>query len=243
MSTSPYLRFGVHDAEDLRTVGTAVAWAWLSSYSGRVTVTAVGAAGPAEPADVDAAVRAVLAARPDARSLTVPAASVSAVADLFVGEVSTWSWWWLAEQPPSQPGEDLVAALDGDDPRITGLLEHSSSAYIVPGDSRILGWWGIEAGDGELDACAAEIAASHGSRHIVSVCVHPRARGRRLARALCAAMVRRALAEGAPGVCLEMYADNTAGRAVYRALGFTEVEVLASGWIVDDEPGTVGCGD
>ena len=115
-----------------------------------------------------------------------------------------------------------VVRLDPLDPRIDPLLEHSSSAYIHAGDPHVEEWRGIVDGDA-LIAVGARVAAAHGRAHLVSICTDPGQRGRGLGKGITAALADEALASGASGVWLEMYADNAAAARAYRAVGFEEM--------------------
>lgn len=112
--------------------------------------------------------------------------------------------------------------LESDDPRIDPLLEHSSSAYIHAGDPQVQEWRGI-VDDDALIAVGARVGAAHGRAHLVSICADPARRGRGLGRAITASLAAEALASGATGLWLEMYADNAAAARAYRAVGFDEV--------------------
>jgi len=149
-----------------------------------------------------------------------------------------WSLWELISRTSlaeCAPAEDLfgvsgsvgahstheVVRLAADDPRIDPLLANSSSAYIYAGDPHVQQWHGITDGDA-LIAVGARVGAAHGRAHLVSICTDPAHRGRGLGRAVTASLSEAALAAGATGVWLEMYADNTAAARTYRAVGFEE---------------------
>ena len=117
---------------------------------------------------------------------------------------------------------NTVVRLEPLDPRIDPLLQHSTSAYIHAGDSHVEEWRGIIDGDA-LVAVGARVGAAHGRAHLVSICTDPAYRGRGLGRAITASLVAEALASGATGVWLEMYADNDAAARAYRAVGFEEL--------------------
>ncbi len=130
--------------------------------------------------------------------------------------------------PPVQPGEDLVA-LEPDHQALLELLAASSpTASAQPGNEKVSRWVGIREG-GALIACAADTSGATGVGHVSSIAVHPDARGRGLAKAVTAALTRTLLAEGNDLVTLGMYAHNTAGRAVYDALGFADEHRFSSG--------------
>ena len=116
----------------------------------------------------------------------------------------------------------VAVRLEPDDPRIDPLLEHSSSAYIHAGDPHVEEWRGIVEGDA-LVAVGARVGAAHGRAHLVSICAHPAQRGRGLGRAITASLAAEALASGATGVWLEMYADNAVAARAYLAVGFEEM--------------------
>ena len=139
-----------------------------------------------------------------------------------------WSLWLLAEPRALDPGAARTIALD--DARIRPLLDHSPSAYVFPGDPRLVRWAGVEE-DGALLAAAGHHVDTDGAAHLVSVCTAPQARGRGLARQALSLLIAQALADGVPMVFLEMYAGNAAGERLYRSLGFTEAGRYYS-WLI-----------
>lgn len=139
-----------------------------------------------------------------------------------------WCLWLLASPTDLDPGAAIELPLD--DPRIRPLLKHSSSAYVFPGDPRMVRWAGVER-DGVLVAVAGQHVDTDGSAHLVSVCTAPQARGRGLARQVLSLLMSRALADGVPMVFLEMYADNEPGARLYRSLGFDEAGRYYS-WLI-----------
>ena len=138
--------------------------------------------------------------------------------DLRGPDPGHWSLWELTGDIGEAP---TTVRLDPLDPRIDALLEHSSSAYIHAGDPHVEEWRGIIDGDA-LVAVGARVRAAHGRAHLVSICTDPAQRGRGLGRAITASLAAEALASGATGVWLEMYADNAAAARAYRAVGFEE---------------------
>ena len=130
-----------------------------------------------------------------------------------------WSLWELTRPLIAAPP---TVRLEPDDPRIDQLLEHSSSAYIHAGDPHVEEWRGIVDGDA-LIAVGARVGAAHGRAHLVSICTDPGYRGQGLGRAITSSLAAEALASGATGVWLEMYADNAAAARAYRAVGFEEL--------------------
>lgn len=127
-----------------------------------------------------------------------------------------WALWELTGDHGDVPPTVCLEPLD---PRIDPLLTHSTSAYIRAGDPHVDEWRGIVEGDA-LVAVGARVGAAHGRAHLVSICTDPDHRGRGLGRAITASLAAEALAAGATGVWLEMYADNAAAARAYRAVGF-----------------------
>ncbi len=139
--------------------------------------------------------------------------------DLRGPDPGHWSLWELTGDHGDVPPTVRLEPLD---PRIDPLLEHSTSAYMHAGDPHVQEWRGIVAGDA-LVAVGARVGAAHGRAHLVSICTDPAQRGRGLGRSITASLAAEALASGATGVWLEMYADNEAAARAYRAVGFTEL--------------------
>lgn len=158
--------------------------------------------------------------------------------DLRGPDPGHWSLWELTSPDVLESARVRADVADADDttahsanravrlepldPRIDALLEHSSSAYIHAGDPHVEEWRGIVDGD-VLVAVGARVGAAHGRAHLVSICTDPEYRGGGLGRAITASLAAEALASGATGVWLEMYADNEAAARAYRAVGFEEL--------------------
>ena len=121
-----------------------------------------------------------------------------------------------------------TSILDPNDSRIDELLRHSESAHIFAGAPGTIRWAGVEK-DGRLLAVAGQEVEVSGAAHLVSVCCDPEFRGMGYARAVCSRLVVEADSDGSPVTILEMYAANAAGRALYAAIGFTEVREYRSG--------------
>ena len=138
-----------------------------------------------------------------------------------------WCYWLL--DPADAGGRDSQAIeLAFDDSRINTLLAHSNSAHIFAGSEEGARWSGVVKGE-ELVSVGGYISTDSGAAHLVSICTHPRARGQRLAHAVCNRLIISALSEQVPMIYLEMYAENAAGRSVYSSLGFTECGRYRSG--------------
>lgn len=214
--SDPYLRWMVaQDApQEVAADGDHVAWRHEVPWSSRGWITARGD----DPTRVAGLVERLHAVAGSA-GYTVPQTAGAAAQDRLGGlEPRDWCWWVRQASPESAPGVIPVA---NDDERILPLLAHSSSAYILPGDERVVRWSGVVE-EGELVSVAGATRERSGAWHLVSVCTHPRHRGRGLAALVCRALIDEAHAAGAPAVVLEMYSDNEAGRGTYRGLGFTE---------------------
>lgn len=212
----PFLRWmvGPDSAADLVEQGATVAWLHAGSRPHPGWVTARGE-DPAGVADLVAD----LVARHAVTGYTVPISTAAEVA-ARVGGVDPRDWcWWVRDATPEDRRNAVVLALD--DARIAPLLEHSPSAYVQPGDERVVRWAGVEVA-GALVAVAGAVRERSGAWHLVSVCTRPDRRGGGLAAQACRALIDEAHREGAPAVVLEMYADNEPGRRLYRRLGFDE---------------------
>ena len=138
-----------------------------------------------------------------------------------------WSLWEFTaggsqSAVPVAPTVGELAVLSAEDPRIDALLAHSDSAYVRSDDIRVTEWLGVLDG-ADLIAVGGRLPGGGNTAHLVSICTHPRVRGRGLAGQVTASLARRARETGAEGVWLEMYADNITAAAVYRRVGFTEV--------------------
>lgn len=214
--TDPYLRWMVtaHDAREVASVGSSVAWWHAVPWTPKGWVTARGE----DQASLVAAVTRLVDDH-EVGGYTVPQEAASTVQEAVGGdEPRDWCWWHRGTTPERV---DAVDVLERDDPRINVLLEHSDSAYMLAGDERVTRWLGIEE-SGALLAVAGVVIEDSGAWHLVSVCTDPDHRGRGLAREVCRAMIGDAHRLGAPAVVLEMFSDNAPGRRVYTALGFTE---------------------
>lgn len=140
-----------------------------------------------------------------------------------------WDFRSLSAPPPPQRGEDDVVLLDDTDEVAALLTASSPTASALPGDAKVARWFGSRDRSGALLACVADTTSAAGVGHLSSIAVAPAARGRGLGSAVTAALARRLLAEGCDLVTLGMYADNSAGRALYDALGFTDDHRFTSG--------------
>ncbi|MCW2667290.1 MAG: GCN5-related N-acetyltransferase, partial [Frankiales bacterium] len=113
---------------------------------------------------------------------------------------------------------------------VAALLDAASPrASALPGDPAVQRWVGLAGEDGSLLACAADTSQVDGVGHLSSIAVHPSTRGQGLGRAVTGALVRMLFQDGCDVVTLGMYADNTAGRAMYDAMGWRDEHRFTSG--------------
>lgn len=203
--------------------GGAVTWLGIDAHEGTAYLSAVG-----DPAAVAGLLTELLPELPPRQRVTVPRGTPVHLPAWVGMEGTDWDFRWLAAPPPVQAGEELVAP-EEDESAVEELLEASSpTASAQPGDAAVRRWVGVRDG-GALVACAADTSAATGVGHLSSIAVHPSARGRGLGRAVTAALARRLFADGCDLVTLGMYAANSAGRALYDALGFADDHRFTSG--------------
>jgi GNAT superfamily N-acetyltransferase len=202
----------------------ATAWIGVDAEERRPYLSALGA-----PPAVAALLTELLPELPPTQRLTVPRGTPAHLPAWVGLDGADWDFRWLPEPPAVQPGEERVRR-DVDEVAVKVLLaEASPGASAVPGDATVLRWWGIPDDDGTLLACAADTSAATGVGHLSSIAVHPRARGRGLGTAVTARLTRALFDGGCDVVTLGLYADNTAGRALYDALGFRDEHRFTSG--------------
>ena len=201
----------------------ATAWLGVDPDDRTPYLTTLGA-----PAAVAALVGELLPELPPRQRVTVPRGTPVHLPAWVGMDGTDWDFRWLDRPPPVQAGEELVGPVD-DEPAVKALLAASSpTASAQPGDVAVRRWVGIRE-QGELVVCAADTSGATGVGHLSSIAVHPRVRGRGLAKAVTAALTRRLFDEGNDLVTLGMYADNAAGRAVYDALGYVDAHRFTSG--------------
>jgi len=223
--TDPFVEWVLGDLEPdfFLSDGDNVAFLGPAEKAGEVWVTALGD----DPAACAALVERVSEST-DVDGVTVPADAFSLLPQhLRSPDPGHWSFWLNDSGTVPTDEGDAIDLPDGD-PRIAPLLAHSGSAYIFPGDPRVVRWVGVVEGE-RLLSVAAQRNERTGAAHLCSVCTDPERRGEGLARHVCARIMRLALAEGAPALVLEMYAYNESGRRTYEALGFREVGRYRSG--------------
>lgn len=181
-----------------------------------------------EPSAVGLMIGELLGELPHRQRVTLPRGS-GAHLPAWVGLDGThWDFRYLLAPPPEQTGEERVRLVsDIDEVKVLLGVAHPT-ASVLPGDPHARAWVGIDGPTGLL-ACAADTSASTGVGHLSAIAVHPEARGQGLGKAVTAAMARRQFREGRDLVTLGMYADNSAGRALYDALGFADEHHFTSG--------------
>lgn len=202
----------------------ATAWVGVDPEEDRSYVSALG-----ETAAVGRLLGDLVGELPPRQRVTVPRGTPAHLPAWVGMDGTDWDFRWLAQAPAGQPGEDQVEAIE-DDAAVKDLLALASpTASALPGDAAVKRWVGLRDGGGPLLACVADTSVATGVGHLSSIAVHPDHRGRGFARAVTAALTRRLLQEGNDLVALGMYADNTAGRALYDVLGFADEHRFTSG--------------
>lgn len=228
--TDPFIRWIAGDRvpDHLVADDGDIAWLGRASRPGEAWVTGMGD----DPRRVVRLVEQVADAY-EVDGVTVPEEVFELLPErLRSPDPGHWSMWML-DPADADLAPSIAVDIALDDPRIAPLLAHSDSAYLFPGEPRLVRWAGVADGD-RLVAIAGQITESSGAAHLVSVCTDPDFRGRRLAGQACTRILQAAIDEGAPMLVLEMYVANEAGRRTYRALGFTEVRRFRSGLLAHD---------
>lgn len=180
------------------------------------------------PAAVAALLADLLPELPPRQRVTVPRGTAAHLPAWVGLDGNDWDFRWRDAPPAVQPGEELVGP-ERDESAVKELLAAASpAASAQPGDARIRRWVGVREA-GRLLACAADTSGATGVGHLSSIAVAPDARGRGLGAAVTAALTRELFAQGNDLVTLGMYAWNTAGRALYDALGYADAHRFTSG--------------
>lgn len=179
------------------------------------------------PVDVARLIEELLPELRDQTRITLPRGTAPLLPAWVAIDGSDWDFRWMGVPPRVQPSEDRV--VEPTDAEVAGLLTVASpTASAQPGNPEVRAWVGIRGPEGLL-ACAGDTSAATGVGHLSSIAVHPSARGQGLGAAVTAALIRRLFAEGCDIVTLGMYADNTAGRALYDHLGMADEHRWTSG--------------
>ena len=230
--TDVFIRWAFGDGEPPGLVadGANAAWLGRASRPGELWITGMGD---------DPAVVAGLVERLDGEhhvdGVTVTEDAFGHLTERLRSPAPGHWCYWVLDPAGVELEPTIAVPLAMDDPRIGPLLEHSDSAYTFPGNPRMVRWAGVVEG-GDLPCVAGQVRDPSGAAHLVSVCTHPSARGRGLARQACVAIMRAAIADGAPMIVLEMYVANEPGRRLYSSLGFTEVGRFLSGLLAHALP-------
>ncbi len=179
------------------------------------------------PAQVAQLIEELLPELRDRTRVTLPRGTAALLPAWVALDGTDWDFRWLAGAPPVQPGEQDVVEVDG--AHVADLLTAASpTASAQPGDPEVRRWLAV-LDDGRAVACAADTSAATGVGHLSSIAVHPDVRGRGLGAAVTAALMRRQTEDGCDLITLGMYADNTAGRALYDHLGMADDHRFTSG--------------
>lgn len=142
---------------------------------------------------------------------------------VLVADLTTWPTDDLparaAEVRPLEP-DDRALVVQLHDHLFSGT--HTTGRTLVADDKTIV----LVVGDPVEGYVATQLQAD-GELYIDFVGVDPAARGRGLGRALVAASLERAAADGVDRAGLTVRVDNPHARALYAALGFAEERVIA----------------
>lgn len=144
--------------------------------------------------------------------------------------VSRWDWFTATTQPPAQPGESRVVALDGPRGRAVAraLLDRANPAAELDPRDPGTRWWGWQDDAGDVRGVAGARCARRGAPWVLGgIATDPGARGRGVARAVTAAATRSGRREESM-VELGMYADNGAARRVYEHVGYRVTQAFES---------------
>jgi ribosomal protein S18 acetylase RimI-like enzyme len=200
----------------------AVAWRATDAEEGVPYLMTLG-----EPAAVALLIEELLPELRDQTRVTLPRGTPPLLPAWVALDGTDWDFRWLDVPPPSQPGEDDV--VDVTDDEVAAMLPGASpTASALPGDPAVRRWVGVR-GQAGLLACAADTSAATAVGHLSSIAVLPEGRGRGLGAAVTARLMRGLLDQGCDIVTLGMYADNTAGRALYDHLGMKDEHRFTSG--------------
>lgn len=181
-----------------------------------------------EPPAVALLVEELLPELRDQIRVTLPRGTAALLpAWVALADATDWDLRWTDVPPLAQPGEDRVVEVTAEEVALV-LPAWSPTASAQPGDQAARRWVGIRGGDG-LRACAADTSVATGVGHLSSIAVNPAVRGQGLGAAVTAALIRRLFGQGNDLVTLGMYAENTAGRALYDRLGMHDDHHFTSG--------------
>lgn len=149
-----------------------------------------------------------------------------------------WTWADEHDVPPATAEVRALEAEDRDD--VARLHDHLFAGTHTRGRDLVRDEETTVLVHGEPpDAYVATQVQADGTLYIDFVGVEPRARGRGLGRALVAASLERAAADGVPSASLTVREDNRHARELYASLGFVEERWIAPyrlGFTRDDGP-------
>lgn len=167
--------------------------------------------------------------RPTRASLargTWRATAASARAAYGLAPFSEWDWLVCDVPPgPPGPGEERVLRLTDPEERASAraLLDVANPTTPTTPDDPTTLWWGWFDGVGRLrGVVGARQVGEGGPLHLGGIGTDPSWRGRGVASALTAAVLREGLT-GAPWVSLGVRVTNDRARRVYARLGFRAV--------------------
>ena len=164
---------------------------------------------------------------PHGTRMTMPRGTPALLPAWVAVDGTDWEFFWADAPMPAQPRErDVVDVLPEEVAPLLAVASPTASAQAD--DPHVRRWVGVRGPSGLL-ACAADTSGATGVGHLSSIAVHPSARGQGLGAAVTAALTRQLFAEGVDVVTLGMYADNTAGFALYRHLSMRNDHHFTSG--------------
>jgi ribosomal protein S18 acetylase RimI-like enzyme len=219
----PYVRSQLrsHDVSGWAGHG-AVAWRALDTEERLPYLMTLG-----QPAGVAELIADLVPDLRDGQRITLPRGTARLLPAWVALDGTDWDFWWTSVAAPERSAEAQVVEVSDDE--VAAMLTLASPrASALPGDDNVRRWMGIRGPSGLL-ACGADTSSATGVGHLSSIAVHPDARGQGYGAAVTGRLIRDLLAVGNDLVVLGMYADNTAGRALYRSLGMTDDALFTSG--------------
>lgn len=219
----PYVRGSLRRPDVAGWAGhDAVAWRATDAQERTPYLMTLG-----PPPAVARLIEALLPELRDQTRVTLPRGTAPLLPAWVALDGTDWDFRWLGAPPALQPGEERVEPLEASD--VGALLAVASpTASALPGDPGVRRWVGVRGPEGLL-ACAADTSAATGVGHLSSIAVHPDARSQGLGAAVTARLMRDLFADGCDLATLGMYAENTAGRALYDHLGMADAHRFTSG--------------
>ena len=219
----PYVRGSLRSPEVNGWTGHgAVAWRATDAEERVSYLMSLG-----EPAAVAALIADLVGEITHNTRVTLPRGTPPLLPAWVAVDGTDWEFFWVDAPMPAQARErDVVDVLPEEVAPLLTVASPTASAQAD--DPYVRRWVGVRGPEGLL-ACAADTSGATGVGHLSSIAVHPSARGQGLGAAVTAALTRQLFDERMDLVTLGMYADNTAGFALYRHLGMRNDHHFTSG--------------